>query len=193
MWISLLGLMAAAGRRWRWVGPKKNSCEFNNKIFSLQLALAVFPQFPNGPVTKKKTLKKKMASPSQIRSLYRSIVREIPHRPLSTPPSQIQQRIRNSFTFPAPAPDGSNNNNHHHTTNTTTNTNTTVVTQQQKFAEGEEYLRYAKAQRMYTLLLERYNPGIGSMMEEDERTRLTARRVGINLPEEYDDNSTSSR
>ena len=40
---------------------------------------------------------------------------------------------------------------------------------------------------MYTVLLERYNPGIGSMMDEDERTRLTARRVGINLPEEYND------
>lgn len=119
--------------------------------------------------------KKKMASPSHIRSLYRSILREIPHRPLSTP-SQIQQRIRSSFSSPVAPPDGSSN---HHTT----------VTQQ--VAEGEEYLRYATAQRMYTVLLERYNPGIRSMMDEDERTRLTARRVGINLPEEYD--STSSR
>lgn len=111
---------------------------------------------------------KKMASPSHIRSLYRSILREIPHRPLSTP-SPIQQRIRSSFTSP-PAPDGSKHD--------------TTVTQQ--VAEGEEYLRYVTAQRMYTTLLERYNPGIGSVMDEHERTRLTARRVGINLPEEYD-------
>lgn len=40
------------------------------------------------------------------------------------------------------------------------------------------------------VLLERYNPGIGSAMDEDERTRLTARRVGINLPEEYDDSTS---
>lgn len=106
-----------------------------------------------------------MASPSHIRSLYRSILREIPHRPLSTP-SPIQQRIRSSFNS---SPDGSNHD-------------TTVA---QQVAEGEQFLQYAKAQRMYSTLLERYNPGIGSVMDEDERTRLTARRVGINLPEEY--------
>jgi hypothetical protein len=32
-------------------------------------------------------------------------------------------------------------------------------------------------------LLERYNPGMG--MTEEERVRLSARRVGINLPIEY--------
>jgi hypothetical protein len=32
-------------------------------------------------------------------------------------------------------------------------------------------------------LLERYNPGMG--MTEEERVRLSARRVGINLPVEY--------
>lgn len=109
--------------------------------------------------------RKIMASPSHIRSLYRSILREIPHRPLSTP-SPIQQRIRTSFNS---SPDGSNHD-------------TTVA---QQVAEGEQFLQYAKAQRMYSTLLERYNPGIGSVMDEDERTRLTARRVGINLPEEY--------
>lgn len=151
-----------------WVGPKRTAAV--NKIFSLQLLTwDSLPSFPDAIPTA--AAQKKMASPSHIRSLYRSILREIPHRPLSTP-SQIQQRIRSSFTSPL-APDGSN---HHNT-----------VTQQ--VAEGEEYLRYAKAQRMYTVLLERYNPGIGSMMDEDERTRLTARRVGINLPEEYDSTS----
>lgn len=132
--------------------------------------------FPGVIPTAAAKKKKNMVSPAHIRSLYRSILREIPRRPLSTP-SQIQQRIRNSFTtFPLAPPDG-NGSNHH----------TTSVTQQ--VAEGEEYLRYATAQRMYTVLLERYNPGIGSMMDEDERTRLTARRVGINLPEEYDSTS----
>lgn len=154
------------GARWlggsvaRWVGPKRTAAVEQNFLLS---ALSQPPR------PKKK---KKMVSPAHIRSLYRSILREIPHRPLSAP-SQIQQRIRSSFTSPIAPPDGSS----HHTT----------VTQQ--VAEGEEYLRYATAQRMYTVLLERYNPGIGSMMDEDERTRLTARRVGINLPEEYDSTS----
>ena len=36
---------------------------------------------------------------------------------------------------------------------------------------------------MYATLLERYNPGVN--MEEEERVRLTARRVGMDLPEEF--------
>lgn len=40
-----------------------------------------------------------------------------------------------------------------------------------------------KAQRMYATLLERYNPGMN--MDEEERVKLTARRVGMELPEEY--------
>lgn len=128
--------------------------------FSLQLQLVII-----SPTLSQPPDRKIMASPSHIRSLYRSILREIPHRPLSTP-SSIQQRIRSSFNS---SPDGSNHD-------------TTVA---QQVAEGEQFLQYAKAQRMYSTLLERYNPGIGSVMDEDERTRLTARRVGINLPEEY--------
>ena len=33
------------------------------------------------------------------------------------------------------------------------------------------------------MLLERYNPGM--TMDEEERVRLSARRVGMNLPEEW--------
>ncbi|KAK8098062.1 uncharacterized protein PG998_013548 [Apiospora kogelbergensis] len=40
-----------------------------------------------------------------------------------------------------------------------------------------------RAQRQYVTLIERYNPGMG--MDEEERTRLTARRVGMDLPVEY--------
>lgn len=36
---------------------------------------------------------------------------------------------------------------------------------------------------MYVSLLERYNPGMN--MDEEERVRLTARRVGMDLPQEY--------
>lgn len=36
---------------------------------------------------------------------------------------------------------------------------------------------------MYATLIERYNPGMG--MSEEERVRLTARKVGMDLPVEF--------
>ena len=45
-------------------------------------------------------------------------------------------------------------------------------------------MQYIQAQRMYNTLVERYNPGMG--MNEEERVRLTARRVGMDLPIEFD-------
>lgn len=47
----------------------------------------------------------------------------------------------------------------------------------------EQLIQYIQAQRMYTTLIERYNPGMG--MSEEERVRLTARRVGMDLPPEF--------
>lgn len=44
-------------------------------------------------------------------------------------------------------------------------------------------MQYVQAQRMYATLIERYNPGMG--MSEEERVRLTARRVGMDLPPEF--------
>lgn len=44
--------------------------------------------------------------------------------------------------------------------------------------------QYARAQRTYSALLERYNPGMN--LDEEERIRLTARRVGMDLPELYE-------
>jgi ATP synthase assembly factor FMC1, mitochondrial len=37
---------------------------------------------------------------------------------------------------------------------------------------------------MYITLLERYNPGM--TMDEEDRVRLTARRVGMEMPLEFD-------
>jgi ATP synthase assembly factor FMC1, mitochondrial len=53
--------------------------------------------------------------------------------------------------------------------------------------QAEQFMQYVKAQRMYATLLERYNPGMN--MDDEERIRLTARRVGMNLPQEYIDSS----
>lgn len=44
--------------------------------------------------------------------------------------------------------------------------------------------QYARAQRTYAALLERYNPGMN--MDEEEKIRLTARRVGMDLPDLYE-------
>lgn len=48
---------------------------------------------------------------------------------------------------------------------------------------ADQFLQYVKAQRTYATLVEKYNPGIN--FNEDERVRLTARRVGMNLPVEF--------
>ena len=97
-----------------------------------------------------------MAAPShQARSLYRRILRELPARSPSilANPSPVQHHIRREFASDQPA----------------------------KLQEGEQYVDYLQAQRMYTTLLERYN--LGMNMGEEERVRLTARRVGMDLPE----------
>ncbi|KAI1196415.1 hypothetical protein F5X97DRAFT_210879 [Nemania serpens] len=100
-----------------------------------------------------------MSQPARLRSLYRSLLRELPPRPLSTPDarSPLHQKLRHSFSKAA--------------------------SQENDFAQVEQLIHYLKAQRQYTTLLERYHPGMG--MEEEERVRLSARRVGMNLPKEY--------
>ncbi|ODQ63419.1 hypothetical protein NADFUDRAFT_53684 [Nadsonia fulvescens var. elongata DSM 6958] len=45
---------------------------------------------------------------------------------------------------------------------------------------AKECLVYLKAQRTYKFLLDRYNPG--ESVDEQERIRLSARRVGLELP-----------
>jgi ATP synthase assembly factor FMC1, mitochondrial len=54
----------------------------------------------------------------------------------------------------------------------------------QNSAAMAQCVAYLRAQRTYAELLERYNPGLG--MDEEDRIRLTARRVGMDMPVEYD-------
>ncbi|KAI5918178.1 hypothetical protein F4810DRAFT_715729 [Camillea tinctor] len=101
-----------------------------------------------------------MSNPAQnLRSLYRSLLRELPPRPLaaSHARSPLHQRLRQSF---------SNDADHEHAV-----------------AQAHQLLQYLKAQRQYITLVDRYNPGMN--MDEEERVRLTARRVGMDLPLEY--------
>ena len=46
--------------------------------------------------------------------------------------------------------------------------------------EAEQYLQFVQQQRLYSTLVERYNPGMD--MSDEERVRLTAKRVGMELP-----------
>lgn len=94
-----------------------------------------------------------------LRSLYRSLLRELPPRPLlSRDPSPVHSRIRATFSDPSAAHPSAAH-------------------------EVQQFVSYLRAQRTYVTLLERYNPGMG--MDEEERVRLTARRVGMDLPEEF--------
>lgn len=101
---------------------------------------------------------------TNLRSLYRSLLRELPPRPiLKVPRAPLHQRLREHF--------------HPETSEKVYADKSTAV------AQAEQYLHYVRAQRTYVTLLERYNPGMG--MDDEERTRLTARRVGMDLPKEY--------
>ncbi|KAL3962591.1 hypothetical protein ACCO45_004114 [Purpureocillium lilacinum] len=94
-------------------------------------------------------------SPAHLRSLYRSLLRELPPRPILKAPAR-----RCTLTCAAPHPQHS-----------------------QAHAEAEQLVAYLRSQRQYVALIERYNPGMD--MDEEERVRLTARRVGMDLPVGY--------
>ncbi|KAL2755899.1 hypothetical protein ACRALDRAFT_1070922 [Sodiomyces alcalophilus JCM 7366] len=100
-------------------------------------------------------------SPATVRSLYRSLLRELPPRPLlARDRSPLQIRLRETFSSPESA-------------------------HSRASAEARQYIAYLRAQRTYAALVDRYNPGMN--MDEEERVRLTARRVGMNLPVEFEE------
>lgn len=115
--------------------------------------------------------------PRQITSVYRQILRELPIRQRTatssinsssgakptrlSSPSLLQQRIREQLS-------------------------TEKHTSPSQLAQAEQFVKYMQAQRQYITLVERYNPGMG--MSEEERVRLTARRVGMDLPKEFGKN-----
>ena len=111
------------------------------------------------------------AQPSapQLRSIYRRLLRELPARSpqqtILSHPSPVQRRIRASTIQQSDSTDHS----------------IRAVSPE----AAEQFVQYAQAQRMYATLVERYNPGMD--MGEEERVRLTARRVGMELPELWRD------
>jgi len=103
-------------------------------------------------------------NPTKLRALYRSLLRELPPRPiLASPRSPIHELLHKNFLNQQQPP--------------------TASRPELTVAQAEQFAHYLRAQRQYTTLLERYNPGMG--MDEEERVRLSARRVGMNLPVEF--------
>lgn len=100
-------------------------------------------------------------NPTHIRSLYRSLLRELPPlcRKSSAP---LHARLRESFASP-----------------------TSMPALHLEGEQADQLLTYLRAQRMYTTLLERYNPSL--RMETEDRVRLSARRVGLSMPAEWKD------
>ncbi|PHH65944.1 hypothetical protein CDD81_892 [Ophiocordyceps australis] len=99
------------------------------------------------------------------RSLYRSLLRELPPRPLlATPRAPLHTTLRAVFASPP----------------SSTPTSPSVTS----LAHAQQLVSYLRAQRQYVALLERYNPSMG--LEDDERVRLSARRVGLNMPQTYE-------
>jgi len=112
------------------------------------------------------------ASAPNLRALYRRFLREMPTRTpsLLANPSPLQKHIRTDIA-------------------TTSSPNSPSLAQQlqtksaeARAQEAEQYLQFVQQQRLYSTLVERYNPGMD--MTEEERVRLTARRVGMELPVE---------
>ncbi|KAF9885758.1 hypothetical protein FE257_012340 [Aspergillus nanangensis] len=108
---------------------------------------------------------------AQTKSTYRALLRELPRRTLSNP-TPLHSRIRELYRrpleeIPSSFPTAEEELNH-------------------RLEEAAQMAQYARAQRMYATLVDRYNPG--TAFSDEERIRLTARRVGFDLPAEVKDN-----
>ncbi|KAJ6119339.1 hypothetical protein N7523_003619 [Penicillium sp. IBT 18751x] len=113
---------------------------------------------------------------NQARSTYRALLRELPNRRLSTP-SPLHQRIRAIFRSEPEATKADS-------TALPFSLPKTDEERALRIQEAEQMAQYARAQRTYSALLERYNPGMS--LDEEEKIRLTARRVGMDLPDLYE-------
>ncbi|KAJ5543396.1 hypothetical protein N7535_005824 [Penicillium sp. DV-2018c] len=117
-----------------------------------------------------------MSSQIQARTTYRALLREIPRRSFKTP-SPLHQKLRHIFRSPdISSPSSSAQPEPRHFASPQTEED-----RLRRVQEADQLAQYARAQRKYAELLERYNPGM--TMDEEEKIRLTARRVGFDLPE----------
>lgn len=147
-----------------------------------------------GPISRNTSHPNKMTQQltHQARSAYRALLREIPRKHLASP-TPLHQRLRAVFRsedHQQRSPEPTSANSTPPTASTTFGTSTAPLsfshpkTEEERtlrVQEAEQLAQYARAQRTYAALLERYNPGMN--LDEEERIRLTARRVGLDLPE----------
>lgn len=140
------------------------------------------------------TLKPKMAQPltHKARSAYRALLRELPRKHISTP-TPLHQRLRavfrsqehspstTEYTQPSPSTATSSVAFGSSSTPLAFSPPSSEEERLLRVQEAEQVAQYARSQRTYAALLERYNPGMH--LDEEERIRLTARRVGLDLPE----------
>ncbi|KAG6019893.1 hypothetical protein E4U41_003043 [Claviceps citrina] len=109
-----------------------------------------------------------MAQPARLRALYRALLRELPPRPiLASPRSHLHSRLRASLSSSSPSSSSSSSS-------------PSSSGPPSPAAQADQLAAYLRSQRLYVSLVERYNPGMG--MDEEERVRLTARRVGMDMP-----------
>lgn len=133
---------------------------------------------------------------TRIRSFYRQLLRELPPRPASSRsgPSPLQSWARASLSYSPPSysssstsPSFSSSLSSSHTAVSTSQApqqRISPVVHAESLSVAEQALLYLRAQRTYVSLLERYNPAVAGDMAQDEQVRLTARRVGMEMPEE---------
>lgn len=107
-----------------------------------------------------------MEAAAHARSLYRALLRELPTHTIKQSASPLRLSIRTHFQSLTDLP-------------TTASPEYALARRQ----EMEQAVQYLRAQRTYGALLERYNPGAD--MSEEDRVRLTARRVGMDMPESW--------
>ncbi|PYH44321.1 putative Ras guanyl-nucleotide exchange factor RasGEF [Aspergillus saccharolyticus JOP 1030-1] len=147
--------------------PSRQTTNINNRTSSQNTTHHNHP-----PTQKPATPTLKMSTPviPSIKTTYRAILRELPRRTLnkSTP---LHASVRALYKNPASESSASSSND-----------SESEIILHSRLQEAEQFAQYARAQRQYAALIERYNPG--SWLDEEERIRLTARRVGLDLPVE---------
>jgi ATP synthase assembly factor FMC1, mitochondrial len=115
----------------------------------------------------------------QIKSLYRRLLRELPIPGTTTATAALPKNSKPShLSHPTPIKHRLRNSIQ------TSSVSTKKESIDHHIQVTEQFVQYLKAQRTYATLVERYNPGLN--MNDAERVRLSARRIGMNLPVEFE-------
>ena len=110
-----------------------------------------------------------------IKTLYRTLLRELP--PISQKrTTYLHTRLRNSISSSSSSGGGGGGRE---------GEGEREKDKDKQLLLGQQLAIYLRAQRTYATLLERYNPSLGSLGDDDDdrRVRMSAKRVGLDLPE----------